>query len=97
MEIRSLRFRVSGGFAGVVRGTEVTGADLKPAERRALESHVKTGGVVRDGRARDAQVYELEVASADGPSRLEFDDQTLPDDLGALVERLSDMSRPVKP
>lgn len=92
-----MRFRLSGGFAGLVRGTDVTGAELSPAERRGLEAHARKSLVSRDASARDAQVYELEVTAAEGEWRLEFDDMTLPDDLANLVERLSAQSTAVKP
>lgn len=92
-----MRFRLSGGFAGLVRGTDVTGGELSPAERRGLEAHARKSPVSRDAGARDAQVYELEVTTAEGEWRLEFDDTTLPDDLADLVERLSARSTAVKP
>ena len=97
MDIRRVRFRLSGGFAGLVRGADVTGAELAPAERRGLEAHARKSLVSRDAGARDAQVYELDVTTADGECRLEFDDMTLPDDLAELVARLSARSTAVKP
>jgi len=95
VDIRKLRFRVSGGFAGVIRGTEVDGSALDAGERRALLAHAHDGSA-RDSHARDAQVYAFEMDTSDGPVRIEFDDNTLPEDLAALVDRLSAASGPIK-
>lgn len=96
MDIRQIRFRVSGGFAGLVRGTELAGADLSAPERRALESHLRAGTAARDPRARDAQVYEIDASTSDGPRQIRFDDMNVPDDLQDLIDRLTAASRPVR-
>lgn len=97
MDIRKIRFRVSGGFAGLVRGTELEASELSSAERSALARAVKTSNAARSPDARDAQIYELEVVSASGTHHLEFDETQEPDGLGDLVQRLMQRARPVTP
>lgn len=100
MEIRRVRFRQSGGFAGLVRGSEVAGDQLSTAHRRALERHVKAArrtSPAGDSGARDLVVYELEVETDAGEVRLEFDEAGAPEDLAALVDDLASRARPMAP
>ena len=101
MEIRKIRFRQSGGFAGLVRGCEVAPEDLAAAERRALDSHARAKGAgatpASTPGARDLVVYEIELTTDAGERRIEFDEMSVPEDLGALVERLVKRSRPMPP
>ena len=99
MQISRIRFRQSGGFAGLVRGCEIAGTDLSEAHRRALERYLaahKTA-VTSSSTARDLQVYELEIDTDTGPTRLEFDESGVPDDLTALLERLQSCAGPIRP
>ena len=97
MEIRKIRFRLSGGFAGLVRGTELDGSDLSGAERTALARAVKASKSGTSPQARDMQIYELEVVTDKGTHHLEFDDSHEPVGLGGLTARLVQRSRPVAP
>jgi Emfourin len=100
MKISKIRFRQSGGFAGLVRGCEVAPEDLGAADRRALEGHAQARSAAApagSSPARDLAFYEIELETDAGVSRLEFDEQGVPDDLAALVERLVKSSRPMRP
>jgi hypothetical protein len=97
MAIRTVRFRVSGGFAGLVRGVDLPGGDLTAAERRALELRSTALGVARVDGARDLLTYELEVETDGGVQRVAFDEMNTPDDLAGLVRRLESRSRPMLP
>ncbi len=97
MEIRKIRFRLSGGFAGLVRGTELNGSDLSGAERAALARAVKAAKSETSPEARDVQLYELEVVTDEGTHHLEFDDLHEPAGLGELTARLAQRSRPLAP
>lgn len=100
MEIVRIRFRQSGGFAGLVRGCEITGKQLTAAEQRALARHLaspKGGAADRSSGARDLLNYELEVQTDAGTTRLQFDEAGAPDDLAALIERLQSLSAPMRP
>ena len=101
MKIRTLRFRQSGGFAGLVRGCEAAPGELADAERRALERYAqeRTAGAApaRNSGARDLIVYEIEIETDSGAARLAFDESSVPEDLVSLVERLQTRSRPMSP
>ena len=98
MQIKKIHFRQSGGFAGLVRGSEAAGKDISDAQRKALEHHAKGGASSSNAsRARDMVLYELEVETDRGPIRLEFDEANVPEDLEALVKDLSKRAKPTQP
>jgi hypothetical protein len=97
VDIRRVRFRASGGFAGLIRGTEIDGSELSDSEHSALERQVTHGQVARHQEARDLLTYELDVETGGGTRHLEFDESSTPDELTELVKRLSQRSRPVAP
>ena len=100
VKIRKIRFRQSGGFAGLVRGCEVAPEDLGAADRRALEGHAQDKSAAApsgSSRARDMAVYEIELETDAGVRRFEFDEMSVPENLAALVERLKKSSRPMLP
>jgi hypothetical protein len=100
VKIRKIRFRQSGGFAGLVRGCDVAPDDLGAADRRALEGHAqgtRAAAPAGPSPARDLAVYEIELETDAGVRRLEFDEMNVPDDLAALVERLVKGSKPMRP
>ena len=95
MLIRKLRFRTSGGFAGVVRGTEIEGSSLSASVRTALERWVSAQTSARSEAARDQMIYEWDLETDSGPKHLECDDQNVPDGLDGLAARLIKQSRPM--
>jgi hypothetical protein len=101
MKITKIRFRQSGGFAGLVRGCEAAPEDLRAADRRALEGRAHDMSAVAApagaSRARDLAVYEIALETDEGEKRLEFDEMSVPEDLAAPVEWLVKRSRPTPP
>lgn len=97
MDIRRVRLRISGGFAGLVRGAEAEGDELAHDERSALTRHVEAGLDAADDRARDAINYEFEIDTGRDVRRVAFDELNTPADLAPLVRRLRERSRPVSP
>lgn len=97
MNIREVRFRQSGGFAGLIKGSEVAGDALSADEQRALERLGKKASGGAASESRDLVVFELEVDSDSGTTRLEFDESAVPKEIAALVERLQSQARPMKP
>lgn len=100
MEIQGVRFRVSGGFAGLVRGCEVGSDALTAADRRSIEQAVTRtsgagGGTARAPGARDARQFDLSVDTDDGVRELSFDEMSVPPSLDGLVGRLEQQSRPM--
>ena len=96
MQIHKLRFRVSGGFAGVVRGTEAEGTALSAAERTAL-ARLLASPPARAPGARDLLTYEWHVDTDEGPRQVEVDEMNVPDGLADLVSKLTRLARPVAP
>jgi len=84
-----------------VRGCEAAPEDLGDAECRALERHSveEPAGAApsADSGARDLVVYEFEIETDSGPTRLEFDETRVPEELAALIGRLQKRSRPMPP
>ena len=97
-----VRFRRSGGFAGLVRGAELDTAALPGPEAAELERLVAAASLATVKRAAargaDRQQYEIVVEREDAP-RIEarFDDSALSDELAALVAFLNARAKPVKP
>ena len=98
MAIHKIRFRQSGGFAGLVRGCDVEFNVLDVASRAALEHHAQSGPTpVAPSKARDHIVYEIEMETDAGVRRLEFDEASVPKDLAPLVQTLAERSKPMAP
>jgi len=98
LAIHKIRFRQSGGFAGLVRGCDVEFNELDVAFRTALERHAGSGPTpVAPSKARDQIVYEIEMETDAGVRRLEFDEASVPKDLAPLVQALAERSKPMRP
>jgi len=98
LAIRTIRFRQSGGFAGLVRGCDVEFDGLDVADRAALERHARSGTTAgAPSGARDHIVYEIEMETDAGVRRLEFDEASVPKDLAPLVQALAKRSKPIPP
>lgn len=96
MEIASVRFRQSGGFAGLIRGCEISGDQITAADRRALARYLKARAAApARSEARDLLVYEIEVEADSGTVRLEFDEVGAPPELSSFIERLTACTRPM--
>jgi hypothetical protein len=99
MPIQKIRFRQSGGFAGLMRGVDVPASELSSTELRALE-HFATGPAripAHSPNGRDMFNYELELDTDHGPVRLEFDESNVPDQLSDLISSLAKRSGPKSP
>jgi hypothetical protein len=95
-----IRFRQTGGFAGLARGCDLDAADLPRAEADELAHLLATARLeaVKPGRARgaDRQQYDLVLEREGEPAiTVRFDDAALTDELAALVAFLRKRSRPV--
>ena len=92
-----LRFRSTGGFAGLERGCEMAVAALAP-ELRALLDHAlaqPAAKPVRNASATDAMHYVIAVDVPGNARELHFDDVTLPPALAPLLAHLSAASKPM--
>ena len=106
MNVKRIRFRLSGGFAGVVRGADIKLADLPEAERARLEALIQASGLDAPSRsarsarataARDMEEIEIEVERGDAVARHSFAELDLPEKVAPLVEWLKKKARPQRP
>ncbi len=95
-----IRFRQTGGFAGLARGCDLDAAALPPAEATELARLLAAARLdaVKPAAARgaDRRQYDLVVERAGAPAlAICFDDGALTDELAALVAFLRRRSKPV--
>lgn len=95
MDIRSVRLRVSGGFAGLIRSAQLNAAELTSDEHRALERALGRGGATHTREARDLLIYELDLDTDAGARHLAFDELGAPAALADLMRRLERLARPI--
>jgi hypothetical protein len=106
MSLLKLRFRQSGGFAGLIRGQEITAADLKPQELQRLERMLKESGLMERADASGARTpptsadlvqYDLEFETSAGTKHVVLTDDDLDDKTEPLIQFLQKQSKPMKP
>ena len=94
-----MTFRQTGGFAGLSRGCELDTEAMSAKEALKLERLVarsRLGGPLRRGSeaARDLTSYRITVETAQGPSTVEYDDETMPEEATELLAYLQACAKP---
>jgi hypothetical protein len=106
MSLLKLRFRQSGGYAGLIRGQEIAAAESSPAELQRLEHLLKESGLTEraaGGGARtppasaDLIQYDLEIETSAGTRHVVLTDDDLDDRTEPLIKLLQKGSKPIKP
>jgi hypothetical protein len=97
-----VRFRQSGGFAGLVRGCELSSDELAPADGAELVRLVQAAGlagiVASPSGGADRQGYEIAVEGNGAPKgEYRLTDSDLTDEIAALVAFLRARSKPQRP
>lgn len=91
-------FTQSGGFAGLVRGCEVSPADLPADQGEELAQLVAAAKFdeprTKNPNARDQFQYDLEVKDGRTTQKYTFTDSTLPPSVGPLIAFLRQRSGP---
>ena len=92
-----LRFRQSGGFAGLSRGCEMAVASLTPELRKVLDEALARPAAkpAPSVNMADATTYSLIVDAPGSTQEMHFDDATLPPALAPLLAHLSAASKPM--
>ncbi len=95
-----IKFRESGGFAGLIRGCDIDTKQLSAQQTAELESLVTHSGIFqRQGKAtpnaRDVFNYELVVETSQGTHRASFNDMNLPESAIPLLEYLQERAEPI--
>ncbi len=98
-----ITIRRSGGFAGPLnaRTRDLETSELPRARARRIEAFLASAAEAaeagRKGRARpgaDRLSYEVEIASAQGPRRLSFDESAVPPELRREWDEILDSPKP---
>lgn len=95
-----IKFRQSGGFAGLIRGCEVLAADLSKREQHELERLCTAAKLHRvkpvPAQGADRQFYELQIEHDDGAViDVKFDDSALTDGAAPLIAFLRARAKPM--
>jgi hypothetical protein len=102
-----IRFRQSGGFAGLIHSCSIDTGELSLAQAAEIENLVKTSGVLAAKIpfwrkivswqrivARDLFYYSISIESSEGTYRVEFDDSNVPEGSRPLLKYLKNHARP---
>ena len=101
MTARKIRFRQTGGFAGLVRGCDLDLEALTPKQRAEVERLVAASGLANTpaakpkSKGRDLMQYEITIESASGTTRADLTDFDLDDKTEPLVTFLQKRAGPV--
>jgi len=95
-----VRFRQSGGFAGLVLGCDLDTSTLPPAEAQELTRLVKQANLEkiqtrRSEKARDLQNYEIAVESNEMTAKATFDDMSVDANVEPLLDFLRQRARAI--
>jgi hypothetical protein len=96
-----IKFRQSGGYAGLRTGVDLDINSLTADESTQLESLVKTSEILKakSGRtenAADLINYEITIENQDGTHQINFDDLTLPETAIPLLDYLQERAKPIR-
>jgi hypothetical protein len=95
-----IRFRQTGGFGGLVLGSDLDTSTLPPAEAQELTRLVKQANLEkiqakRSEKARDLQNYEIAVEGDGLTAKATFDDMSVDANVEPLLEFLRRRARAV--
>jgi len=106
MSLVRIRFRQSGGFAGLIRGYEMTAADTGPQDVDHLERLLKASGLTDRPAAASARTppktsdlvqYDIDIETDGGTKHVVLTDDDLDEKTEPLVHFLQQRSKPMKP
>lgn len=95
-----IKFRQSGGFAGLLSGCDLDTASMPPAEASQLESLVRESQILQlksagDTQARDQFNYQIAIETSEGSHQVLLDDSTLPARVEPLLDYLRKQAKPL--
>lgn len=95
-----IKFRQSGGFAGILRGCDLDTASLPPQEARELEQLVQSAGINQSSQtlsrgSRDRLQYDIELKRNGDVVKVQLDDGSIPQNVRPLIQYLKKKSHPV--
>jgi hypothetical protein len=95
-----VRFRQTGGFAGLIMGCDLDTSTRSPAEAQELARLIKQANLEktqtrRSDKARDLQNYEIAVEGAGITAKATFDDMSVDANVEPLLDFLRKRARAV--
>ncbi len=96
-----IKFRQSGGYAGLRMGCEMDTDSLPPQEADRLTALVETSGIrqatsQRTPNAADLFNYEFTIETREGTHQVSFDDMSLPERVRPLLDYLRGQAQPLR-
>ena len=96
-----ITFRQSGGYAGLVMGSEIDTDSLAAEEAAKLKSLVEQSGILQaqskqTPNSADLLYYEITIETKKGIHQVSFDDMSLPESAIPLLEYLQDRAKPLR-
>jgi hypothetical protein len=96
-----IKFRQSGGYAGLRMGCDLDTKSLSSEEATQLESLVKTSGILQSKsghteNAADLINYEITIETKEGTYQVQFDDLTLTESVLPLLDYLQSQAKPLR-
>ena len=94
-----ITFRQSGGYAGLIMGSEINTDSLSAEEAAKLQSLVKQSGILQAQTKQTSNVadllnYEITIETKEGIRQVSFDDLSLPESAVPLLEYLQERAKP---
>lgn len=96
-----IKFRQSGGYAGLRMGCEIDLGSLPPQEANRLTALVEHSGILqatsqRTPNAADLFTYEFTIETKDRNQQVSFDDMSLPEPIRPLLDYLQGQAQPLR-
>lgn len=100
-EALKITFTQTGGYVGLVKGCTLDTRSLPADEAAELKTLIERSDIFRTSsqltpNARDLQVYEITVETAQGAHRVELDDMSVPQSMRPLLNYLVRNSKPMR-
>jgi len=96
-----IRFRQSGGFTGLVRGCCIDTDALPARERDRIERLARSARSLeaetpaKHAHTADLCQYEITIELGESPSKLAFDDLSVPEPIAPLLDYLLSRADPI--
>lgn len=95
-----IEFRQSGGYAGLVMGSEINTDLLDAEEATKLQSLVEQSDILQvqprsTPNSADLLNYEITIETKEGTHQVSFNDMSLPESAIPLLEYLQDRAKPI--
>jgi hypothetical protein len=96
-----IKFRQSGGYAGLRMGCDLDIKSLPAKEATKLEALVKESGILqtsvdRSKNTADVINYEITIETREGTHQVIFDDLNLPEKVLPLLDYLQSQAKPIR-